>query len=37
MPDGEPTSAGPIAADDRYIVVSTDSHVGPSVKDQLRE
>ena len=22
---------------DRYIVVSTDSHVGPSVKDQLRQ
>ena len=25
------------SADDRYIVVSVDSHVGPSVKDQLRE
>ena len=25
------------AVDDRYIVVSTDSHVGPSVKEQLRQ
>ena len=24
-------------ADEPYIVVSTDSHVGPSCKDQLRE
>ena len=24
-------------ADDRYVVVSIDSHVGPSVRDQLRD
>lgn len=32
------TSAGGQAVtDERYVVVSTDSHVGPSVKEQLRE
>ena len=29
-------SGGQSVADERYIVVSTDSHVGPSVKGQLR-
>ena len=29
--------AAGVSPDDRYIVVSVDSHVGPSVKDQLVE
>ena len=29
-------SQGPERSDERYVVVSTDSHVGPSVKEQLR-
>jgi len=31
------TPGGQPADDERYTVVSTDSHVGPSVKEQLRE
>ncbi len=33
-PDG---FGGEASADERYVVVSTDSHVGPSVKGQLRQ
>jgi predicted TIM-barrel fold metal-dependent hydrolase len=37
MSQGAPgRSGGQAAAAERYIVVSSDSHVGPSVKDQLR-
>src|SRR5262245_38114098 len=38
MSQGAPgRSGGQAAAAERYIVVSSDSHVGPSVKDQLRD
>lgn len=32
----ERSGSGNTAGDERYVVVSIDSHVGPSVKDQLR-
>ena len=35
-PGGAPTPQDDFAASHRYIVVSTDGHVGPSVKEQLR-
>ena len=34
---GQDPAGGQVADDARYIVVSVDSHVGPSVKDQLTE
>ena len=37
MAEESPSPAGGTCADDRYVVVSIDSHVGPSVKDQLRD
>ena len=36
MSQDRSSSVGDAADDQRYVVVSIDSHVGPSVKDQLR-
>jgi predicted TIM-barrel fold metal-dependent hydrolase len=37
MAEESPSPVGATSAEDRYVVVSIDSHVGPSVKDQLRD
>jgi predicted TIM-barrel fold metal-dependent hydrolase len=37
MPHAGSSSGTELTNEDRYVVVSTDSHVGPSVKGQLRE
>ena len=36
MSQDRSSSVGDAADDQRYVVMSIDSHVGPSVKDQLR-
>src|SRR3954454_18992533 len=37
MADDSRSPADGTSTEDRYVVVSIDSHVGPSVKDQLRD
>ncbi len=37
MAQQQPDSATNGVAEEPYIVVSTDSHVGPSLKNQLRQ